>query len=103
MYVKLPDPILFTKFIFAARKDCCLGSMPGLFKIYASTDGTSWNVLHTQSTRLQYSAREATVTVTATSAYSYVGFVVSAVGTSDANERLNIGRFRIFGVSFCAN
>jgi hypothetical protein len=94
VHIQLPEAIVVTSCTFTARNDIVYRA-PTKFRIYGSNNGSSWTVIHDQTSPLTYTSAKATVTVQGTSAYSYIALVVSALAAS--GDALNFFNWGIFG------
>jgi hypothetical protein len=94
VHIQLPEKIVLAAFSFTARSGY-LHRVPSKFRIYGSNDGSSWSVIHDQTSALAYSSNKATVFVQSSSAYSYVALVVSSLPAT--GTLLNFLKWRILG------
>jgi hypothetical protein len=105
VYIKLPEPIMLTSMIIYARPDNYYWiRAPGKFRIYGSNDGTTWEVLHDQtSVRIEYYSNVATVNVNYTSRsppalYHYIGLVVGSFSQPDySSYMMQIAELKLYG------
>lgn len=91
--VKLPERIVLTGWSFTPRPNIAQ-RLPSVFKVYGSNDGSTWTVLHDQSTV----AATTTFTVSTQNSYSYIGLVVSRLGIDPISGELNFLQWDIYGV-----
>ncbi len=96
VHIQLPEPIYLTKCSFTARVGH-LDRAPSKFRIYGSNDGSTWTVIHDQTSPLTYSSNRGIVTVSSTFAWSYIGLVVSATPAGPTASVLNFLKWSIFG------
>ncbi len=96
VHIRLPDPIYLTKCSFTARAGNP-NRVPSKFRIYGSNDGSTWTVIHDQTSPLTYTSNKGTVTVSNTLAWWYMGVVVSATPAGPTASVLNFLKFSIFG------
>jgi hypothetical protein len=66
-----------------------------LFRIYGSNDGSSWIVIHDQTSALVYSGTKSSMTVQSSSTYTYIALVVSALPAG--GTVLNFVQWNIYG------
>jgi hypothetical protein len=100
MYIQMPDPIVVTACTFTARSSNT-ARVPGKFRIYGSNDGSTWALVHDQTTLLSYTSNKGTVTIAGASAYSYIALVVSSL--LPGGNTLNFVKWKIMGmVCMCA-
>jgi hypothetical protein len=100
LYIKLPEAILLSSVEFFARTDNPDSARaPGRFKIYGSNSGSTWVVLHDQtSQKLTYANGYGKATVNPPSrsvGYKYIAVVVGSLVLP--NSMLQINEMKIYG------
>jgi hypothetical protein len=98
VYIQLPAPIVLTSCTFTARRDLPTRT-PKVFRIYSSNDGSSWVLVHTQTSALPYFDNVASFSIDSLPTCSYIGLVVSELsGTATWTDYiLNFMEWGIFG------
>jgi hypothetical protein len=94
VYIQLPEAIVLSSCNFKSRTEFPERA-PSKLRIYGSNDGTSWTVVHDQTTALAYSDGIASIRVRSTSSYTYFAVVVSALPAGGGV--LNFIKWSIFG------
>ncbi len=94
VHIQLPERIVLAAFTFTARGGF-LNRAPSKFRVYGSNDGSSWSVIHDQTSELLYLNNKATVMVQSSSSYSYLALVVSALPAGGLV--LNFLKWKILG------
>ncbi len=93
--IQLPVATTLSKVVFTARS-AWKHRAPSVFRIYGSTDGVAWALLHDQTSPLVYTSFTGTVLMGGSSAlYTHFGVVVSSIGAPGLI--LNIVAWRLFG------
>ena len=102
--LKMPRAIVLTNMVFYRSSSLATRS-PGLWKIYGSNDGTTWDYLPnasndtTRLTTANYSSGSYTKNVASSAiiiSYLYYGLVVNQLSGNDSY--LDFGEWQIFGV-----
>ncbi len=96
VHIQLPEPIVLSSCTFIARA-ILPNRAPSKFRIYGSNTGSSWTVLHDQTSPLVYFDNQGSVTVQTTASYTYIGLVVSALPPGGGEKVLNFMRWKIMG------
>ncbi len=92
--LQLPEAVSLKSCSFVARSGF-LHRAPAKFRIYGSSNGTSWTVLHAQASELAYSGARASVAVQGLSTYTHIAVVVSALPAN--GDTMNFIKMRIYG------
>jgi hypothetical protein len=92
--LQLPESVSLKSCAFVARSGF-LYRAPSKFRIYGSSNGTNWTVLHDQTSALAYSGIRGSVTVQGVSTHAHIALVVSALPAS--GDTMNFIKMRIFG------
>ncbi len=94
VHMQLPAPIVVTRCSFKARPGF-LSRTPKIFRIYGSSDGASWELVHDQASALPYSNSIGTFNVSSLPTCLYIGLVVSEL--TGPESILNFMQWDIFG------
>jgi hypothetical protein len=92
--LQLPEAISLSSCSLTLRSGLAQRA-PSKFRIYGSNDGTSWTVLHDQTSALAYSGIKGSVAVQGPSTYTHIALVVSALPAT--GTVLNFLKWRIYG------
>jgi hypothetical protein len=93
----MPEPLYMTGFTLIARVDAA-NRAPRIYRVYGSDDGTSWDVIHDQTTNpLNNQQLEVFVPVNASETYRFFGLVVSRLFADGVSPRLNFRAWKIYG------
>jgi hypothetical protein len=92
VWIEMPVEISMTRFILIGRTDY-LDRAPSIYRVYGSNSGTTWSVIHDQTTPQAYDGELKASVATSSAPYRFFGLVVQSVQSS----LLNFVGWRIYG------